>query len=119
MLLIGLNTGINREELKIITKSDVNLSGCTIYVRGIKKSRMTYITPSAASQLKAPLAKLNGSVDALIQYSEDDFKRVYEKWGAASGMKAIAWQNIRHTYAELAAQQGLPIKLVAHNIGVE
>lgn len=118
MLIIGINTGINRDELVGISKIDVNLSAGTIYIRSEKKSRMVYITPAACVQLKPYLAKHNGSPDNLVNHTPEEFNRVYAEWSAATGVQ-VSWQTIRHTYAELAAQDGLPVKLVAHNIGVE
>lgn len=126
--------GLRRCEACALTWGDLNLKtgevsitkgrhvvGGVTYVWGTKteKSTRTLVLPRfAVERLRAIKRELRARADELLcDLRPDAISRRFRSWCRRNGFTGMSMMQLRHTWATLAVKSGVPIEVVAMQLG--
>jgi integrase len=121
----ALETGARYGELCRMTVADFNPDSGTLAVRQSKstKSRHIVLTEEGAAFLRSITAGLPGSRRLFLKESGDPWKKDHQKEPMLEANKRakidppIGFHILRHTWASHAVMNGMPLLVVAKNLG--
>jgi integrase len=124
----ALLTGCRYGELSALTAKDYNPDGGTVYIRHAKagKERHVFLTDEAQAFFERQIVdKARG--DLIFRRLEGE---VWKQWGVSNQRRRmmqaceqakidrpIRFHDLRHTYASRLATQGVPLAMIAEQLG--
>jgi integrase len=120
----ALHTGARYGELAALRADDFSADSGTIHVRRSKSGRARHIILTEAGKKFFEQAT-NGKVGAASIFTKDGLvwgkshqhRPIKEACAAAKITPAISFHILRHTYASQAVMAGIPLMVVAENLG--
>jgi integrase len=121
----ALQTGCRYGELCRLKTQDFNSENGTIHIRTSKsgKGRHVVLTAEGIKVFKRLTAGL-GRDDLILQHDDGtpwgpghQFRRIADARGRAKINPAISFHQLRHTWASHAVMNGVPLLVVAKNLG--
>jgi len=130
-IVLALNTGLRRGELRALQWSDVRLQPGRIVVRRAVY-RGYFGTPKGGRSREVPLN--NNARTALQQHrhlrgpfvfcnedgtyvKSDTCRKVIDAAAKAAGLRPIGWHTLRHTFASHLVMRGVPLAAVQRLLG--
>jgi integrase len=125
LLRAGLETGARYGELSRLTVADFDPDAGTIFVRVSKtgKPRHVTLTPEAAAFFRGLVAGRANDEVMLRKPSGERWRDSDQKWRMARACEragivpAVGVHTLRHTYASLSVMAGMPLTVLARNLG--
>ena len=121
----GLETGARYGELVKLTVSDFNPDAGTVAIRGSKsgKPRHVVLTEDGVSFFKQLCAGRSGSSPLFTKANGSAWRKSHQARPMRAACKyakidpAVGFHQLRHTWASLSTMNGVPLMVVARNLG--
>jgi integrase len=121
----ALATGCRYGELCRMQVQDFNPDAGTVAIRTSKSGKPRHVVLTAEGiALFAQLAAGRSGPEVLLRHADGDvFRKSHQRWPMAEACRraklkpAIPFHTLRHTWASLAAMNGVPLMVVAKNLG--
>jgi integrase len=121
----ALQTGCRYGELIRLTVADYNPDAGTLHVRRSKsgKARHVFLTDEGMAIFAEMCTGRAGSDIMLVKNNGDPWKVAHQTWPMAETCKrakiypAVGFHQLRHTWASHAVMNGVPLLVVAKNLG--
>jgi integrase len=125
LVLAGLHSGARYGELRALRVADFNPDGGTVHVRTSKsgKGRHVVLTEEGAEHFAGLAAGRAGTAALLLKANGQPWGKSHqvrptvETVERAKITPPISFHGLRHTYASLAVMNGVPLLVVARNLG--
>jgi integrase len=108
-IIMALDTGLRRSELRRLTWDDVDFAAGTIRARPVEGAklfhgRLLYMTP----RVRELLSTLERTGPNILPSS--DFKKLLYRLGRDIGVEGLHFHQMRHTCATILLEQGIPLE---------
>lgn len=125
LVQVGLLTGVRFFEAQELLVEDFNAEDGTIFVQRGKrgKPRHVILNPEGVRLFKRLTKGRDGNERMLLKENGDPWLRAntYDRFGPACSLAGISpritFHHLRHTYAAIAIKSGIPLIVVAKNLG--
>jgi len=103
MVIIAVETGLRREEMLALRRSQVSIDQREIHLRGKQtKTRRDRVVPMSARAVEA-YKSVNGEGDWVFSNHDGERLRTLDAWWLplkkAAGLNDVRWHDWRHTFA--------------------
>jgi integrase len=116
----ALQTGARYQELARMRGSDYHPDSGTIHIRKSKshKDRHIYLTEEGQALFASLIAGRPGSAPLLgREWGKNDHAKLVVAAYARAGIEGANFHTLRHTWASLSVMGGVPLMVVARNLG--
>lgn len=121
LIMIGLNSGITLKEALAIKVEDIKYAEGAIVIYDFEKNayRKLLLPPSVMQDVRTYMdGYRKGDNARLFDISESTAKKGLTDLTKEAILKPKNWSSIRHTWAKLAFEHNIPIKIMSESSGV-